>query len=812
MRPQGRVVSRGSTLSALGGTWVQAKPGTQEAVCIRDRDGDKIVDRLDACPQDKVARLGDRDGDGVGDGCDAAPLCHARMTPGEFVLTHDPIAWPLEQWGLPAVVYGPLVPLIGGVRAATGAPVGRRAVLDRRTGSWRELEASVVDASGASVVVDNLGDWVATPGFGNNAMGQEGRVLQMFQEGGIEQTRTVLDMESYTQLELARTKEGGMMALTTWEANGMQNVRIGRYNLGGALTSALFTGTFSPMKWQATSWEGGGVAFYSEPFLNEDVLQIVIKGFPGSSRAALVQERVVLGAPIDPLLMVTEAGARVLWDKSTGKGYVLRKAALGATYTPVPVPELDISPLEPGARVVVAPEAMALVVFEAGAGGMLEVKEVGFGCKLERLTFDSDMDGVPDLGDNCPRVVNANQADLDGDGQGDGCDEDDDGDGLADVVDKRLKRAGGKDLVDASRDTDNDGIDNLEDPDDDGDGIADETDRFPLDTDNDSSPNALDPDDDEDGDSDDVERTQGSDPLDAMDFPQSGRLVYLRVAPGGGRSVEWITFGDLVQGKPAVPIPALGTKAHEPSLSALGQSVLVLDGPPGMAMGVRWSQLVPPSQSPTRPAQQVELGAVQVQAAPQTMEEGGEVLLGVTHIQKHSDGIRTSLYSSALSPAPPQRVVATQALVERPGEVSALYRGRSRLHVVAAPPGCGACRTAYEVNEAGRGINAVFTTRTDVSWVKRNSSERWVKASWVNEEGVGEARIFRESSATPMRLPPGSEEVGTLVPMSRLGRAIVTAKDASTGRFQLWFTPDGGGRWVRLTESAESLQEVDWKP
>ncbi len=51
---------------------------------------------------------------------------------------------------------------------------------------------------------------------------------------------------------------------------------------------------------------------------------------------------------------------------------------------------------------------------------------------------DSDGDGVTDMGDNCPLVVNPTQLNTDGDSQGDACDNDDDNDGVTDTVEIAL--------------------------------------------------------------------------------------------------------------------------------------------------------------------------------------------------------------------------------------------------------------------------------------------------------------------------------------------------------------------------------------
>lgn len=71
---------------------------------------------------------------------------------------------------------------------------------------------------------------------------------------------------------------------------------------------------------------------------------------------------------------------------------------------------------------------------------------------------DADGDGVPDKGDNCPFVKNADQRDLDRDGQGNVCDDDIDGDGLSNTEEQQK----GTDPLNA--DTDGDGVSDKNDP------------------------------------------------------------------------------------------------------------------------------------------------------------------------------------------------------------------------------------------------------------------------------------------------------------------------------------------------------------
>ena len=93
----------------------------------------------------------------------------------------------------------------------------------------------------------------------------------------------------------------------------------------------------------------------------------------------------------------------------------------------------------------------------------------------ERLNDDADGDGVLDGADNCPAVVNADQADLDGDLLGDACDPDDDGDTVADGSDNCPINPNADQ---ANSDGDSQG--DVCDPDDDNDAVLDGADNCPT--------------------------------------------------------------------------------------------------------------------------------------------------------------------------------------------------------------------------------------------------------------------------------------------------------------------------------------------
>jgi hypothetical protein len=105
------------------------------------------------------------------------------------------------------------------------------------------------------------------------------------------------------------------------------------------------------------------------------------------------------------------------------------------------------------------------------------VPDIADNCPLasnvDQTDGDGDLDG--DNCDNCPTLPNANQANTDGDSLGDDCDPDDDNDGLPDGGDNCPLATNSTQL-----NTDGDALGDACDPDDDNDAVIDEADNCPA--------------------------------------------------------------------------------------------------------------------------------------------------------------------------------------------------------------------------------------------------------------------------------------------------------------------------------------------
>lgn len=149
---------------------------------------------------------------------------------------------------------------------------------------------------------------------------------------------------------------------------------------------------------------------------------------------------------------------------------------------------------------------------------------------------DTDGDGVPNAGDNCPAISNPDQLDFDNDGLGDACDGDADADGVMDIGDScpytpiaEAVNASGCSLAQLSElDSDEDGLDDATEAE--------------LGTDPDNA------DTDGDGISDGDEVSAGTSPTNASDLPLLGSPIWLlyrasEIASERNKSVDPPSFG-----------------------------------------------------------------------------------------------------------------------------------------------------------------------------------------------------------------------------------------------------------------------------
>ncbi len=183
-----------------------------------------------------------------------------------------------------------------------------------------------------------------------------------------------------------------------------------------------------------------------------------------------------------------------------GGAYVFQKSTSGAWSEELILTPSDAT-LDDSYGVAVALADTGTIVIGSKNFRDTTGNQVGAVVVYEHSELDTDGDGIIDTADNCPAIVNPDQADNDLDGIGDICDVDDDNDSIDDLADNCV-------FTDnpGQEDTDLDGTGDACDGDIDGDTVNNTIDNCPLDpnpeqtdTDGDSEGDACDVDDDNDG-------------------------------------------------------------------------------------------------------------------------------------------------------------------------------------------------------------------------------------------------------------------------------------------------------------------------
>lgn len=190
----------------------------------------------------------------------------------------------------------------------------------------------------------------------------------------------------------------------------------------------------------------------------------------------------------------------IINGNGSGGVYVYQKGLAGAwSEELILVPSDAVTSDQYG--VSVALDDTGTIVMGSTGAKNLAGNATGAAVVYELSEIDTDADGVVDSSDNCPAIINPDQADNDLDGLGNVCDDDDDNDSIPDLADNCVFTANFE-----QTDIDGDGIGDACDGDIDGDTVSNAIDNCPLDpnieqtdTDGDLTGDACDLDDDNDG-------------------------------------------------------------------------------------------------------------------------------------------------------------------------------------------------------------------------------------------------------------------------------------------------------------------------
>ncbi len=766
------------------------------SACRADGDGDGVADAEDNCPNSANAEQHDMDGDGEGDACDAAPWCHPSASDG--VVEFPSVDWDLTGMAFPQIIDNGWAPVLGGLGAGD-VPSASALVLERDAVAWQTPGNMLYP--GVDFVSTPLkdGTYLVAPGRLPEDPRQTGRMLKMTREGEFTQLGTVSRVELYDPI-MAATGRGDVLVLsyTTSTAAGGLNFRLSRMTPEGDAFSTLFSGQLpSRGEWRVSPSGRGGLIFYTESLADLDgnapfTRVYEVDQFGGTVLGPLSYGLPMTdeGQPIDPLIVGTASGLRVVFDRANGQAYTL--TPLG-TFTRAEAYDQAVE--VNGPRYMVRPSGLGVVVVgkDPEDARKLKAYEWDLACALGADAPDTDMDSVPDLVDVCHLEANAGQDDLDGDGLGDACDTDRDGDGTPNDVDGPLDPDAGTPTSLRASDHDGDGIDDDADDDDDQDGLPDVSDRFPLDTDNDGLNNALDGDDDGDGYSD---RGEGvADPLDPLSVPDGGRVLYV----SGGQVV--LSELSATETQETLTVPTTG-----PRFSSDGRLVSALAGARDAATGIAWVSLQ------TGITGQLELGltlrGAEVTGSSVNTTEGLEsarvTRLVALHGRADAAGRYDATQATFTLDVDGMQMRMDQISLDRYPLVDRMDVAGNTLFFTGAPAGCEECLTAYLLPLGLPGITPQGVTQgaLGVRWVSTNGS------GVVTVSDGEDADELRQDGAL-VALPAGVVRVESAAGMSR-DQSIVISGAREDGSYSLWWLNGRNGKWYKLPGVLAEPSQVDW--
>jgi hypothetical protein len=814
---------------------VGARPDTVDA-CLPDSDGDHIPNTRDNCPMTANAPQTDRDGDGNGDACDTqAPRCHAAATDG--VVDFGQIEFPADSFSVPGTAGDSWLPIVANTDG--GDPSPRVARLDLAGGEWLGTgELPYAAADQAVTDMPGIDQFLTTPGDTRAGHGQLGRFTMLERDG----TATIdggnrLDVDHPV---VATTGLGDLLVLGYQPTSGDDlRRRVWRYRPGSDSYTVIDTATVgSAAQWHAVNDSRGNVYFYARPdtgsFGRTDsrLIEVSVDTTELTSRRLHIPEvepQPDNPQPFEPFLLPGPGPDRpYVFDRTTGDAGIVTdadddmSADLAVTFSG----ELDFPIPFEVEQVSVNPHAPAFILFgrDSSAPDQLQARGFYASCYPNFQQRDADGDNVPDIVDNCPREGQGNpdQSDADFDDLGDSCDLDADNDGIPNGDDNRVD---GENEVNLALDTDNDGMDNPNDDDIDGDGLANPRDRHPLDTDNDGLPNHLDGDDDNDGYSDTEERDEGSDPLDALDFPNGGTVAFVRQTDQG-RSLEVAPLDELKSADTAV---SSNHSPHRPHLFDGGNGVVALAGEPGATTELVWWASGPDTvetrdlPTPLREvvAERTDESGRLTAATVATRPDQPAVEPGSRDAGMSSD---TGLDAGSTEPPAPDAStgdgprnweIATYPFnapgTRRPrvalfDDIAAFDREDGTYAVIAGAPDCTACLSLYSLQADDDSPTLVAAPDDQPERVSFDGSRYGMTVR--TDDGVGRGLVSnggRPSEVTP----PAATAVDSVVPLDVDGHMLVSARGKNDS-FDIWLYNARQDRWHRALESSDDLIEIDW--